>query len=319
MQVLVTGAAGFIGSHLCERLLASGHRVVGIDAFIDYYGREVKERNLTSLRSEPAFSFHELDLRTDPIGQVLEGIDTVVNEAGMPGLQRSWVDLETYTSCNIVALQRLTEACRQAEIGRFVQISTSSVYGTDAVGDETTPTRPMSPYGVTKLAAEHLALAYRALFDLPVVILRYFSIYGPRQRPDMAYNIFTEALIDGRPLTVFGDGRQSRSSTYVSDCVEGTVLAMEHGVPGEVYNIGGGEVFTIADAIHLIADALGTKADLRYEPDRPGDQRHTAADVTKAFEAFGYSPTVSPTAGLAEQVAWQLDRRRQQTAMPRTA
>jgi nucleoside-diphosphate-sugar epimerase len=316
MHVLVTGAAGFIGSHLCERLVADGHRVVGVDAFVDYYARSVKERNLHGLRLEPAFSFHELDLRSDPITPLLDGVDVVVNEAGMPGLARSWVDLETYTSCNVLALQRLAEACREARVGRLVHISTSSVYGTDAVGDETTPTRPVSPYGVTKLAAEHLALAYQTLFDLPVLILRYFSIYGPRQRPDMAYHIFVESLLDGRPVTVFGDGHQSRSSTYVSDCVEGTVLAMEHGVPGEVYNIGGGEVFSILDAVELIAGAVGVRPELRFGPTRPGDQRHTAADVSKAFEAFGYSPRVSPRVGLTDQVTWHLEQR--ERAMSRT-
>jgi nucleoside-diphosphate-sugar epimerase len=177
------------------------------------------------------------------------------------------------------------------------------------VGDETTPTRPVSPYGVTKLAAEHLALAYHSEFGLPVVILRYFSIYGPRQRPEMAYSVFTEALLDGRPLTVFGDGAQSRSNTYVSDCVAGTIAALDRGQTGEIYNIGGGEEIKLLDAIGIIADEIGVEPRLVFEPARVGDQRRTAADVSKARRDLGYEPVVGPDEGLRRQVGWQAAER----------
>jgi UDP-glucuronate 4-epimerase len=309
MHVVVTGAAGFIGSHLCEALVAAGHGVVGVDAFLDYYGRERKERNLAPLRARPDFTFHELDLRTAPLAPLLEGADAVVHAAAMPGLVRSWVDMETYTSCNVLAVQRLCEAAAESGVERFVHVSTSSVYGTDAVGDERTPTRPVSPYGVTKLAAEHLALAYCSEFGLPALVLRYFSIYGPRQRPEMAYSLFTEALLDGRPLTVYGDGRQSRSNTFVSDCVAGTVAALERGSAGEVYNIGGGEEIELLDAIGIIADELGVEPRIVFGPPRAGDQRRTAADVSKARRELGYDPVVAPEEGLRRQVAWHLAER----------
>ena len=220
MRVLVTGVAGFVGSHLAERLLADGQEVVGLDCFTDYYPRPVKERNLVNLLGSPGFEFHELDLRRDDLEPVMSGVDVVVNEAAMAGLMRSWTDLDGYVSCNLLGLERLIQA--SAAVGRFVHISTSSVYGTDAVGDEEAPTRPVSPYGVTKLAAEKLLLAHVEVHGFPGTILRYFSIYGPRQRPDMAYHLFTEAMLDGRPIVVFGDGLQSRSNTFVSDAVAGT-------------------------------------------------------------------------------------------------
>lgn len=306
MRILVTGAAGFVGSHLCEQLLAEGHEVAGLDAFIDSYPRAVKERNLAELRRHARFAFHELDLRTDPLEPVLDGVDAVINEAAMAGLSRSWGEMELYASCNLLAVRRLIDASRARGVRRFLQISTSSVYGVEAVGDESVPTRPVSPYGVTKLAAEHLVLAYVQTFGFPAAILRYFSIYGPRQRPDMAYHIFIEALRAGRPITVFGDGRQSRSNTYVTDCVRGTILALGGAGVGEVYNIGGGEVISLSDAIALMADALGVRPVVRHEPARPGDQRHTRADSSRAWQEFGYRAAVSPREGLRAQVAWHL-------------
>jgi UDP-glucuronate 4-epimerase len=304
LHILVTGAAGFIGSHLCEALLAEGHEVRGLDSFTDYYPRAVKLRNLDAVAEHPNYRFHEADLRDTDLDALLEGIEVVINLAAMAGLMRSWDDLDAYVGCNILGLGRLLDASRRAGAGRFVQISTSSVYGVEAVGDESLPTRPTSPYGVTKLAAEHLVQAHVATHGFPAVILRYFSIYGPRQRPDMAYHIFTEALLRGEPIVVYGDGRQTRSNTYVADCVAGTIQAVHAATIGEVYNIGGGEVIELRNAIDMIAEAVGTKAIIKHQPARPGDQRHTAAVTTKAERAFGYRPVTQPSAGLREQVAW---------------
>lgn len=312
MRVLVTGAGGFIGSHLCEALLDEGHEVVGLEGFVDSYPPALKLANLAPLTPRQGFTLVEADLRTDPLRRHVDGVDVVVNEAAMAGLPRSWTELSLYAGCNLLGLQRLVDACHDAKVGKFVQISTSSVYGRKAVGDEKRPTRPVSPYGVTKLAAEHLLLAYVRANDFPATILRYFSIYGPRQRPDMAYRIFTQALIDGRPITMYGDGRQSRSNTYVSDCVRGTIQAIEGAAVGEVYNIGGGRTITLRKAIATLAEALGVTPVIERAPTRPGDQRHTAADTAKAQETFGYRPVVRPKEGLRRQVAWHLESLRRQ-------
>jgi nucleoside-diphosphate-sugar epimerase len=227
----------------------------------------------------------------------------------MPGLARSWTDVELYTTCNLLATHRLVEAILATGVPRLLHASTSSVYGTDAVGDETAPTQPISPYGVTKLAAEHLVLAFVRSRGLDASILRYFSMFGPRQRPDMGYHIFIEALLDGRPITVFGDGQQSRSNTYIADCVRGTVDAIEGAATGEIYNIAGGEELTLNEAIRAIAEAVGVEPRIIHGPPRPGDQRRTFADTSKARAAFRFEPTVGATEGLRAQVAWQVERR----------
>ena len=304
MDVVVTGAAGFIGSHLCERLLADGHHVVGVDCFTDYYARSLKEANLEVARSHDRFSFHELDLRTAALDEIVDGADAVINEAAMPGLVRSWEDFDSYQSCNLTGLERLVAACQRRGAGRIIQASTSSVYGANAIGGEDQPLHPVSPYGVTKAAAEHLLLAHHTAHGLPVVILRYFSIYGPRQRPDMAYRIFCERLLRGEPITVYGDGRQSRGNTYVSDCVDATVAALHVGREGVAYNIGGGTELALLDAIDLLAATLGVEPVVVHEPGRPGDQRRTAADVSRASTDLGWSPKVAPEEGLAAEAAW---------------
>lgn len=311
MRVLVTGAAGFIGSHVAEQLLADGHEVVGIDAFVDYYPREHKQQNLRAALAHPKFEFRQLDLKAggDALASALEGVEAVIHEAAMPGLQRSWTEYDSYLANNMQASQRLFEASVRSGVRRIVHASTSSVYGRYAVGDEQMPTRPISPYGVTKLAAEHLALAYMDSYGLPVVILRYFSVYGPRQRPDMAYHIFCESLLDGRPLTIYGDGHQTRSSTYVSDCVQGTIDALLRGREGEIYNLGGAQPIDLLEAIGILADELGVEPLLEHEPARLGDQRDTRADTTKARLHFGYQPSVGPHDGLRRQAAWHAQRR----------
>jgi nucleoside-diphosphate-sugar epimerase len=314
MRVVVTGAAGFVGSHVAEALIAAGHEVVGIDAFIDYYPRSLKEDNLAQLQLDPMFRLCEADLRTALLEPVLEGADVVIHEAAMAGLPRSWTEFETYLTCNVLGTERLLAAARAVGVPRYLHISTSSVYGLEAVGDETRPTRPISPYGVTKLAAEHLVEAFVDTYGFNASILRYFSIFGPRQRPDMAYSIFIDALLAGQPITIFGDGEQSRTNTFVSDAVAGTIAAIDGAAAGETYNIGGGEPITVNEAIRTLAAFLEVTPDLRHEAARAGDQRHTAADTTKARLAFGYAPTVGPRDGLVRQARWQAGRRRRAAA-----
>jgi nucleoside-diphosphate-sugar epimerase len=309
MRILVTGAAGFIGSHLSEALLNEGHEVVGLDAFVETYPRAQKEANLAAAIEHPRFAFHEADLRFADLEPLIDGIDAVVNEAAMAGLVKSWRDIDAYATNNVSGLGRLLEASRNVGVQRFVQISTSSVYGTEAVGDEDRPLRPVSPYGVTKLAAEHLVRCYAEAYGLPAVVLRYFSIYGPRQRPDMAYHIFIEALLNGQPIVVYGDGEQSRSNTYIADCVAGTMRALESAAIGETYNIGGGREITLNEALEILADEVGATPRIERREARTGDQRRTSADIGRAREGFGYEPSVDPKEGLRRQVAWHRSRR----------
>jgi nucleoside-diphosphate-sugar epimerase len=313
MKCLVTGAAGFIGSHLCEHLLRNGHVVVGLDAFIPYYPRAAKEGNLAGPRAA-GLSFHEMDLRTAALDNILEGVEAVFHLAAMPGLTRSWTDFDLYESCNLVATQRLLEAvCRLPTLRRFVYASTSSVYGRYGSGDESLPVRPVSPYGVTKLAAENLCWAYADELGLPLVVLRYFSVYGPRQRPDMGYYRFIDALLKGQPVTVYGDGLQRRGNTFVEDCVTATAAALA-ATPGEVYNVGGGETATVWEILGKLEKLLGCRAVIRREPARPGDQRFTGADTSKLCRHLGWQPRVGLEEGLARQVAWQQAQVRKQAA-----
>jgi len=302
---VVTGAAGFIGSHLVDRLLADGYSVVGIDSFTDYYAREVKERNLAGAVGHPLFTLREADLRTAELGPLLDGAHTVFHLAAMPGLLRSWTWFDEYMTCNVQATQRLLEALRVTGVEHLIHVSTSSVYGRDSSGDETRPTRPFSPYGVTKLAAENLVVAYAANYAVPYTVLRYFSIYGPRQRPDMGYHIFIERLLRGEPVTVFGDGSQTRGNTYVDDCVDATVAAFRHGPTGEAFNIGGGETISAIDALRLVERLTGREARIEYGPSRPGEQVRALADTTKARATLGWEPRHSVEDGLRAQIEWQ--------------
>jgi nucleoside-diphosphate-sugar epimerase len=305
MRILVTGVAGFIGSHLAEGLLADGHTVVGVDAFIEAYPRSLKERNLANFAASPRFEFHEADLRTHPLEPMLAGCDAVINEAAMAGLSRSWTEFELYSSCNLGAVARLVDAARRTGVRRFVQVSTSSVYGRMAVGNEDAPTRPNSPYGVTKLAAENLLQAHADAGDLSLLILRYFSVYGPRQRPDMAFRIFTEAMLREIPVVIFGDGSQSRTNTYVDDIVRGTIDGALSSTTG-IYNLSGSVALSVNDIIRLIGAALGVTPTIQYSDERLGDQQQTAGDFGRANAAFGYRPEVGPEEGIARQVAWSL-------------
>jgi nucleoside-diphosphate-sugar epimerase len=280
--------------------------VVGVDAFIPYYPRGVKERNLAAARERPRFRFHPLDLRRDPLDDALADVEVVFHLAAMPGLVQSWTDFDGYMTCNVQATQRLLEALHRpgGRLCRLVYASTSSVYGKFASGDEALPTRPVSPYGLTKLAAEHLCRAYSDAYGIPGVTLRYFSVYGPRQRPDMGYHRFVRALLRDEPITVYGDGQQVRGNTYVADCVAATVAALE-APPGEVYNVGGGEAAMLWEVLRKLEALAGRPARIRQEPARTGDQRYTFADTAKLRRHTGWEPCVGLDEGLAAQWDWQ--------------
>jgi nucleoside-diphosphate-sugar epimerase len=318
MECLVTGAAGFIGSYLAERLIKDGHRVIGVDSFTPYYPRDVKERNLQRLRGQRWFELHELDLAEDDYTSLLTGIEWVFHLAAMPGLVKSWTHFDEYNRCNITATQRLLEVVKELpSLNRFIYASTSSVYGRFASGDETLPLRPSSPYGVTKLAGENLCRVYCDEFDVPAVCLRYFSVYGPRQRPDMGYHKFIRAVLSEQPIHLTGDGLQIRGNTFVSDCVEATLAAVNT-TPGEVFNVGGGELVTMWDVIRKIETIAKKKANVVRQPERKGDQRYTGADASKLYRHVGWRPKVGIDDGLAQQVAWlselEADRRLPQVA-----
>ncbi len=306
MKCMVTGAAGFIGSHLCEELLRGGHDVTGVDAYVPYYPQAVKERNQGAALVHPHYRFERLDLRDASLDAFLADVEVIFHLAAMPGLLQSWTDFDGYWTCNVKATQRLLEAVvrRAGRLRQFVYASTSSVYGSYASGDEMMPPRPVSPYGVTKLAAEHLCRAYAEAHDLPVVVLRYFSVYGPRQRPDMGYYRFIRALLCKEPVTVHGDGQQVRGNTYVSDCVSATVAAVG-AQRGETYNIGGGEAATVWDILHKLETLAGCRAAIKQEPARPGDQRYTFADTAKLRRHLGWQPHTTLQEGLSRQWEWQ--------------
>ena len=305
-HALVTGAAGFIGSTLADRLLADGVRVTGVDAFTDYYDVSLKRRNLEGARRHPGFALLELDLADADLGR-LPAVDVVFHQAAQPGVRASWGrEFAAYTRDNVLATQRLLERYQGEPLERFVYASSSSVYG-DA---ETFPTpesvlpRPFSPYGVTKLAGEHLALLYGRNFGLPVVALRYFTVYGPRQRPDMAFHRFCRALLAGEPITVYGDGKQSRDFTFIADAVEANLRAWQRVGHSSVYNVGGGSQVEVLEAIRLLEKSLGVKAQVKFEPRPPGDPLRTRADATRLAADFDFTPGTAIADGLAAQAEW---------------
>jgi nucleoside-diphosphate-sugar epimerase len=306
MKCVVTGAAGFIGSHLCEELLRCRHAVTGLDAFVPYYAEGIKQRNLLDLQSHPNGRFYRGDLCTGPLEEWLADAEVIFHLAAMPGLMRSWTDLDGYWACNVLATQKLLEEVRRSagRLRRFVYASTSSVYGRFGSGDEGLPTKPASPYGITKLAGENLCRAYAEAHGIPVVILRYFSVYGPRQRPDMGYYRFIQAFLHDRPLVVYGDGHQIRGNTYVADCVRATLAAVE-APAGEIYNVGGGEAASVWDILRRLEALAGCRVKVRQEAARPGDQRYTLADTSKLRAHVGWEPRTSLDEGLARQWEWQ--------------
>jgi UDP-glucuronate 4-epimerase len=300
-RYVVTGAAGFIGSHLADALVAGGHDVVAIDSFTDYYDQALKEENAR------AHDVQRIDLAVDELD--FTGFDGVFHLAGQPGV-RSFGDVfDLYLRRNVLASQRVFEAAAAAG-ARVVFASSSSIYGEAEAyptPEDVTP-RPISPYGITKLSCEHLARAYGRGFGLDAVVLRYFNAFGPRQRPDMAFPRIVDALVGGTPFELYGDGRQSRGFTYVEDVVEATVLAMERAATGETYNVGGGAEVTMLEAIEQLERLSGRTLDRRTRPAVPGDQRRTAADTTRIGADLGWSPRVPFEQGLGAQWEWAAAR-----------
>ena len=307
MKIFVTGAAGFIGSHLCERLLADGHEVTGIDKFLDNYPRVYKETNLAQFEKHPKFTFIGADLMTVNLKQTLEGVDYIFHLAGQPGVRSSWgAEFSHYTANNIAATQLLLEVAKPMPLRKFVYASTSSVYGDtdDLPMREEGGTRPVSPYGVSKLAAEHLCYLYWKAFNVPTVSLRFFTVYGPRQRPDMFFHIFLRALGRGEEVPLFDDGEQTRDFTYCKDIVEGLVGAALYPGVGEVFNLGGGSEISILNAIAMAEEIVGRKAKLKRFDRQKGDVRHTRARLDLARAKLGYAPKVDLKEGLTEEWQW---------------
>ncbi|MCP9485426.1 MAG: NAD-dependent epimerase/dehydratase family protein [Gaiellaceae bacterium MAG52_C11] len=297
MKYVVTGAAGFIGSHLAESLQEAGHAVVGIDSFTDYYDPALKERNARVL------NVRRLDLAEDELD--FAGVDGIFHLAGQPGV-RSFGDVfPLYVRRNVLASQRVFEAAAAAGT-RVVFASTSTIYGEAErypTPEETQPL-PISPYGITKLTCEHLARAYGRSFELDAVVLRYFSVYGPRQRPDMSFPRVFDALLGGVPFTLFGDGEQSRSFTFVADVVDASILAMERAAAGSTFNVGGGEEATMNETIALLERVAGRRLDLRRGEAVAGDQRRNKADTTRILDELGWAPKTSLEQGLRAQWDW---------------
>jgi nucleoside-diphosphate-sugar epimerase len=308
VRALITGVAGFLGSHLAERLVARGATVTGIDALTDFYDPACKRRNLEPLAAEPRFRFLEQSLADADLGPLVADSDVVFHLAAHPGVRTRWGDeLEPLVHENTLVTHRLLEAARHSRIARFVFASSSSVYGDAEIlpTRETDALHPISPYGVTKLASEGLCRLYGTAFGVPAVALRYFSIYGPRQRPDMAFSRFIDAALDGHALTVYGDGLQSRDFTYVDDAVSATVAAGERGAPGRSYNVAGGSQVAVAEAVATLERLVGRPIAVRHQPVNPGEARHTRADTTAAREDLGYAPRIALEAGLAAQLESQ--------------
>jgi nucleoside-diphosphate-sugar epimerase len=311
MRAVVTGVAGFIGSTLAELLVAAGHDVTGIDCFLDYYPREAKERNLEALRANPRFRFVEASLVEADLAGAVDGADWVFHQAAQAGVRSSWgEDFRIYSDNNVYATQRLLEACRAtSSLRKFVYASSSSVYGDaeDLPSRETATPKPVSPYGVSKLAAEHLVWLYFKNFGLPTVSLRYFTVYGPRQRPDMAFHRFINSVLDGEPIVLYGDGEQSRDFTFVGDIVAANVAAAEAKATGTVYNLGGGSRTTVNEVISTIGELIGRMPNVDRREVQKGDVKHTAADTSAARRDIGFAPKVALAEGLARQVQWQKD------------
>ena len=301
MKALVTGCAGFIGSHLTERLLKEGFEVVGIDCFTPYYPREIKERNIAEALQHKGFTLIEADILEMP---EFPQVDYIFHQAAQAGVRASWgKDFGIYVRSNILATQRLLQSYKDRGLKKLIYASSSSIYG-DAelpLKEEVVP-KPISPYGVTKLAGENLCYLYYANYGIPVILLRYFTVYGPRQRPDMAINKLVAEITDGKEVVIFGDGTQTRDFTYVDDVVEANILAARSDIKGRVFNIGGGNRISVNDLVKLIGELLDREVKVRYIEEQKGDVRHTWAHISQARAELGWQPRVNIAEGLRKYI-----------------
>ena len=320
MAHLVTGVAGFIGSQLAEELLEAGETVIGVDSFTPYYDTDTKRANLCRLLNDPdgRFTLHRADLRTAALDELLQGVDVVYHLAAQPGVRLSWSDgFQTYDECNVLATQRLLEAVRSTGVGpggvrRVVYASSSSVYGNAGRYPvlETDVPRPHSPYGVTKMAAEHLCGLYATNYGVPTVSLRYFTVYGPRQRPDMAHHRLIEAALGQTPFPLFGDGTAIRDFTYVGDVVRANILAAGADVaPGTVINVCAGGSTTMRELIEAVGEAVGRPVPVNEKDDQPGDVHRTGGSNELAASELGWAPRTTLVDGIRAQVDWHRSRR----------
>lgn len=310
VRSLVTGVAGFIGSHIAERLIKKGHEVLGVDCFTDYYARSIKEKNLKGLFKEQRFAFLQANLLETNLRELLTNVDYIFHQAAQAGVRSSWGgEFEIYTSHNVLATQKLLEACKGLGIKRFIYASSSSVYGDseELPLREESFLRPISPYGVTKLAGENLCYSYWKNYQIPVTSLRYFTVYGPRQRPDMAFHKFMRALLTDKDIEIYGSGDQTRDFTFISDAVFGNMLAMESNIVGQVFNIGGGSRVSVNEVLDSIQKITGKTAKIVYRDVQKGDVKHTLADTGKAKRYLDYTPEVDLITGLTEQWKWLKD------------
>ena len=308
MKHLITGVAGFIGSNLARELINRGEEVIGIDCFTDYYSRALKESNINDLLEKRNFNFIEGDLLTLDLKNIFKDVDYIYHQAAQAGVRSSWgKDFEIYSRNNILLTQRLLEAAVDSNIKKFVYASSSSVYGDvdELPMKEKHKLQPVSPYGVSKLAAENMCYLYWKNYGVPTISLRYFTVYGEGQRPDMAFHIFIKNVLQNKTIHVFGNGKQSRNFTYVGDVVRANILSAKSEISGEVLNIGGNQQdLTINYIIESISNILGKKCEVKYEPVVKGDVKHTAADCIKAKELLDYQPQISLKEGLKKQIKW---------------
>lgn len=307
MKYLVTGVAGFIGSHLAERLIAQGEQVVGIDCFTDFYPLAIKEGNLRKISGSKNFELLRADLRQLELKPLLQGVDRIFHLAAQAGVRTSWGrDFDHYLENNIKVTQRLLEAMLDFPELKMVFASTSSVYGdTDRYPTpENAAKRPFSPYGVTKLACESLCYLYYKNFGTRITLVRFFTVFGARQRPDMAFHKFIRATLCGEPIPIYGDGTQTRDYTYIQDIIDGAMAAMDRGTVGEAYNLGGGHQTRLMDAVKMIFELCGKSTEIKYLSPQKGDVRETLADTEKARKELGYAPRGSVELGLKEEIDW---------------